>query len=229
MPDAGEVSVERDSTFHEAHRVEAPGPRVSSVIIGFSTPRGFNLISWLIRKVTGSRTSHAWLLVYDPVFKLRMVMEAHSTGMRLVPLTVFEKTNVVVAQAHPRVDFSRALQNAGRWLGEKYDFTGLLGMAWVLLGRWIRRKWRNPFNDSRALFCSEAVVQTLRSAEYPHIGELQADSTSPEDLLDFLQDSPFECPIEFTDQDTARRRRRWRRRSRNPAHVEASSAQVLPR
>ena len=66
------------------------------VFVGFSTPRRWNPLSWLIRVGTHSPASHAWLLVEDPLFKLRLVLEAHTTGFRLVTLARFAKDNEVV-------------------------------------------------------------------------------------------------------------------------------------
>jgi hypothetical protein len=157
------------------------------VVVGFSTPKAWNPVSWAIRGLTRSRTSHAWLLVYDPVFKLLMVMEAHSTGMRLVPLGAFKKVNRVVALARPHLDLARGLHEAGKWLGEPFDKASLVGMTVVLLGRWLRRKWSNPFHRSDALFCSESVVRMLQEAGYPGAADLDPSGTSPEDLLELLE------------------------------------------
>lgn len=211
MAGPGASSLQREGDHQPSNRAALEAVRRAPVIIGFSTPRRFNVLSWAIRKITGSRASHAWLRVVDPLFHLDMVMEAHTTGMRLIPRAVFEKGNAVVALAYPQGDFSTALGKAGKFLGRKYDFEGLLGMAWVLLGRWLHRKWRNPLNSTKALFCSEAVVEMLQAAKYPGAERLAADSTSPEDLLEFLQDGSFECPVQFADERMATRRRHGRR------------------
>ncbi len=159
------------------------------VFVGFSTPRVWNPLSWAIRAATRSKTSHAWLLVEDPAFELRLVLEAHSTGFRLVSFTRFVKTNKVVALAVPRpVDaLAHGLPAAGEWLGAKFDVVGLFGMLWVLIGRWVaQRPWRNPFPTPSALFCSEAVVRTMKEAHYPGSAELGNETTTPADLLAWL-------------------------------------------
>lgn len=209
------------SAKHE-HERPKPEPSRPQVVIGFSTPTRFNVLSWAIRKITGSRASHAWLGVVDPLFRLEMVMEAHTTGMRLVPRALFATTNRVVAVARPQGDFSAALAGAGKCLGEKYDLGGLFGMAFVLVARWLRLKARNPFNDTNALFCSEAVVQVLKAARYPGSERLEPECTSPEDLLEFLQDNAIACPIDFVDDGLAQRRRRRRTRRHPDAPPPAS-------
>jgi hypothetical protein len=162
------------------------------VHVGFSTPRLWNPLSALIRWMTRSETSHAWLLVEDPMFQLRLVLEAHSTGFRLVSFTRFVKSNKVVAlvvpdQAHP---LAPALPAAGEWLGTKYDMLGLAGIFLTLVSRWlVQRPWKNPFPTAGALFCSEAVIRTLKEAKYPGAEKLADEATTPAELLTWLSDS----------------------------------------
>ncbi len=158
------------------------------VFVGFSTPRLWNPLSALIRAMTHSRTSHAWLLVEDPAFKLRLVLEAHSSGFRLVSFARFVKENVVVALVEPSHPVDPGLPAAGEWLGESFDVIGLFGIFLTLLGRWFRqRPWRNPFPTPSALFCSEAVIRTLQAAGYPGSDALDPEGTTPAELLGFFQ------------------------------------------
>ncbi len=171
------------------------------VRVGFSTSRN-NPISWVIRKVTGSRTSHAWLLLEVQPFGQEMVLEASEFGVRLIPLDAFQRANAIVACFSPAHTLDQAMPEAGRWLGAAYDFGGLFGMAVVMLGRWLRRKWRNPWHSSRSLFCSELVVKVLEWAHHPALvqegsargvkrrrsGRVKtAAQTSPQDLLEFFE------------------------------------------
>jgi hypothetical protein len=163
--------------------------------IGFSTPRRWNPLSALIRAMTRSRASHAWLLVEDPVFDLRLVLEAHSSGFRLVSFTRFVKENRVVALVHTGHPIDRGLPVAGEWLGESFDLLGLFGIFLTLVGRWFRqRPWKNPFPTPSALFCSEAVVRTLKAAGYPGSERLGDEDTSPAELLEWFRSDPT-CEI----------------------------------
>jgi hypothetical protein len=161
------------------------------VFVGFSTPRRWNPLSALIRAMTGSRTSHAWLLIEDPIFQLRLVLEAHSSGFRLVSFTRFVKDNKVtalVATAHP---LGPGLPVAGEWLGEGFDVLVLFGIFLILVARWFsQRPWRNPFPTASALFCSESVVRTLKAARYPGAVALGDETTTPGELLAFLRATP---------------------------------------
>ena len=160
------------------------------VLVGFSTPRRWNPLSWLIRYGTRSPASHAWLLVEDPLFKLRLVLEAHSTGFRLVTLARFARENRIVALVVPAHRIDAGLPEAGAWLGWRFDAIGLLGMAWVVFRRFFHLSpGRNPFRSPRALFCSESVVRTLKAARYPGAEGLGDEDETPGDVLEFLRRS----------------------------------------
>jgi hypothetical protein len=137
------------------------------VFIGFSTPRRWNPLSALIRAMTRSRTSHTWLLVEDPAFQLRLVLEAHSTGFRLVSFTRFVKDNKVVALVEPSHPVDPGLPAAGEWLGDSFDLLGLFGIFLTLVARWFRP-----------------------AAGYPGSASLDDEGTSPADLLAVLDADP---------------------------------------
>ena len=161
------------------------------VFVGFSTPRRWNPLSALIRLMMRSKTSHAWLLVEDPLFQLRLVLEAHSTGFRLISLAEFVKANKVVALVEPPHPIEPGLPEVGGWLGDQFDVLGLFGIFLTLVGRWFSAKrWQNPFTSTRALFCSEAVVRVLKAARYPGAERLGDETTTPQELLEFLEAEP---------------------------------------
>lgn len=154
--------------------------------IGFSR-RDRNHLSRLIRHMTGSPVSHCWFLIDEPFFGVEMVIEASEFGYRIIPYAGYEKANTIVTLVEPRWPIEDAVRASAAWLGSRYDFAGLFGMGAVLVGRWLRRKLKNPFTSAHALFCSEAVVRTLQLAQYPGAGALDPENTSPADLLAFLK------------------------------------------
>jgi hypothetical protein len=153
--------------------------------VGFSTRS--NIVSKTIRWATHSRVSHAWLLLEGSFFGNDMVMEATEGGFKLVPYSAFKLANDVVDVITPRVSIESGVRASALWLGEGYDYFGLFGEIFVLIGRWFKRKIRNPLAERNAMFCSEAVVYVLQASSYPGANTLVADSTSPEDLLEFLK------------------------------------------
>jgi hypothetical protein len=158
-----------------------------SVQIGFSYKKG-NILSWLIRKVSGSTCSHAWLLIDDPYFGTPVVLQASLEGFTLDTYTRFQASNTVVAVLVPAIPLDGALHTAWPALGTPYDYLGLLGMSWVMLGRALRRNWKNPLSSSGQMFCSEAVVEKLLiPAGYPGVASLGLpQDVSPQALLAFL-------------------------------------------
>jgi hypothetical protein len=139
---------------------------------------------------TRADASHAWLLVEDPLFEQRLVLEAAGAGFRLIPLSRFVRTEKVVALIEPAHPLDAAMPAAGEWLGEKYDTIGLVGMAWVVLGQLAGQLFKNPFRSRRSLFCSESVVRTLRAAGHPRADRLRVEDTTPAALLAFLSATP---------------------------------------
>ena len=152
--------------------------------IGFSTSKA--LTSRAIRWATRSRVSHTFLLVEGSFFGQDMVMEAVASGFRLVPFATFKKQNEIVTLITPVVPLDKGVEEAVNWLGERYNFEGIFGMLFVLLGRWLGRKWRNPFRSANSLFCSEVNTLVVKESGYPGTAGLDPFSTDPEDLEECL-------------------------------------------
>lgn len=151
--------------------------------IAFSTSDGF--VSKAIRCFTGSKVSHCFFVYWDEDFQRDMVMEATKGGFRIVPFAHY--VDQVVEIITPAHDVDPGLKAAVDWLGTAYDYTGLIGMIFVEVGRWLKRKWKNPLQSAHAMFCSEVVLRSLQSANYPGADKLDPGSTDPQMLLDFLK------------------------------------------
>ena len=151
--------------------------------IGFSTTN--HLLSRVVRFVTRSNCSHVFFVYYDQDFCLDMVMEAH-WSYRLIPLDQFTKTNKIIRIITPKHDIDLAIKSSVHWLGSLYDAKGLVGMAWVKLGRWLRHCWKNPFRSTANVYCSEAVTRGLLDQRYPGFNSMDAETVGPDDLLEFF-------------------------------------------
>lgn len=175
-----------------------------SVLVGFST-RKYNPLSALIRKITGAKASHAWLLYKDSFFHdTYMVMEATEWGVREINAEIFWDRNLVVSVHRPQVDMTEAVRSSGEVLGKIYDFWGLLGMPIVLaVYKWLNLKIRNPLQSPSGLFCSELVMSLMKKAGHPGTEEVGPSETSPDMEMRFfterrvpsvyLPKSPGEC------------------------------------
>jgi hypothetical protein len=149
--------------------------------IGFSTTNG--VPSRLVRLFTKSRASHSFLLVV--LEGNEFVLQADWNGVVLTPNGQYVKDNVVVdiVPSPVPIELSKALALADT----PYDYSGFVGMAWVALGRWFKKKWKNPLNSRKALFCSEMIGNLLKDAGWAAASHLDTSSLSPQDLLDLLK------------------------------------------
>lgn len=145
-----------------------------------------SLISWLIRKATHSHVSHCFIVV--DVMGGPCAVEADYSGMRVVPLEVIEGESEVIATFDAGVDIV-SWEEVRRWLGRPYDYAGLLGFLWVILGRSIGVDLKNPARSPERVFCSESVVRILRSCGFDQARSLDPENTSPQDLLAFCQET----------------------------------------
>jgi hypothetical protein len=158
---------------------------IEPVRVGFSTTNA--LLSRLVRRLSRSKVSHAFLVYRDVDFEREMVMEAVGAGFRIVPLEKFAKHNTLVRIFTPRHPLDEGLKAAVDWLGEGYDAPGLIGMGLLLLARLLRLRvrTRNLLARSRSLFCSEAVALACRASRYPGFS-FEPETTTPEDLFAFF-------------------------------------------
>lgn len=163
--------------------------------IGFSTPKTFNPVSWLVRKFTGSKASHAFFVYHDVDFDMDMVMEAHELGFRLTPFEHFKKRNKLIALVTPLHSIDVGLKTvAVRYLGSMYDYAGLFGMAVVMFGRFLKRKWQNPFKGSQYVYCSESVILAMLASPGYEILGIDTE-TDPQDLLNyFITEEGYKVP-----------------------------------
>jgi len=115
-----------------------------------------------------------------------MVMEATKGGFKLTSFSRFAETHDIVEIITPQEPLDEGVRVATDWLGGGYDYTGLIGAFFVQIGKWLKMKWRNPFDTTHAMFCSESVVFVLKAAKYPGSADLVPSATSPQDLLDFF-------------------------------------------
>ena len=158
------------------------------ILIGFSTSRAW--YSRIIRYLTGAKVSHTFLLLRGALLGEDMVLEASMLGFTLRTFSAFKTAgNQIVSLRTPKVPLDGATLYALQWLDKFYDYTGLLGMGWVELGKHFKRQWSNPLHTPNALFCSESVAKILQLASYPGAEYLSPESTSPADLLEFLSNA----------------------------------------
>lgn len=161
------------------------------VSFGFSTSDWW--VSRVIRWFTRAKCSHAFLLIEGTELG-DLVLEAEWCGLKLSTRQALTSgtTHIVDTIEPPPAmvgPVNAALyQTLSKDLDIPYDYTGLLGMAWVAVGRWLGKKWSNPLRSARSMFCSDAIVALiLQPAGWPGAQALDAQSIDPESLRLFLR------------------------------------------
>jgi hypothetical protein len=158
--------------------------------VSFSTGKR-SLISWAIRKMTGSKVSHAFLAYRDETLDDLWLLEADRGGFQAQRRAAFERDNVIVIDVPVDIPIE-AVRAADRWVGDVgYDYEGLIGNALAKVANWCRLKVRSVMHSPRSMFCSEAMVRLLQLAKYPGAEKLVPWKETPEMLLEFmLKDRP---------------------------------------
>lgn len=157
--------------------------------IGVSTPKKWNPLSPLIRRVMGTPYSHIWILLEDALFDIDMMLGTENIGFVPLPYERFlEESNVIkVWDPDPSYKLEVGLYELIKRIGQPYDKVGLLGMGWVVaLARWFKRKARNPLASAHAMWCSEAVAFLLTKSAVPESAALIPASAQPVDVVRVL-------------------------------------------
>jgi hypothetical protein len=117
----------------------------------------------------------------------KWVIGAEWDGVTIVTLTHFlANKNIVVKTidmpTYSMDDLKLLLDNSGT----AYDYTGLFGAAFPTIGRWFKKKWSNPWNNPKAVFCSELIVMWLQSLKLEAVRDVRAADITPELLMKSL-------------------------------------------
>lgn len=150
------------------------------VQIGFSTTD--KILSKVIRKITGAPVSHCWFLFQ--AHGKEFILQADIGGVRITPYSKWKKKWKIIDIVTPKYPLD--LSPAWDVLDENYDYGGLIGNAWVYLGMLFKKKWKNPLENARALFCSELVLDVLQANNYPGSFEFESSTVTPQMIRQLL-------------------------------------------
>lgn len=160
---------------------------MSSIIIGFSKPKAwFEPFSWLIRLVTWSPFSHAYIKYFNPYAQKWIVFQASGLKLNFVEKSRFENIENIYSEFEIPISESAKLntvQFAIDSIGESYGFLQVVGFGFVLIMKVFGKKVKNPFYTTSSFFCSELVSQILNEING---SDLDVSSMSPKDLYDYI-------------------------------------------
>jgi hypothetical protein len=153
--------------------------------IGFT--RTNTLLSNIIRLGTSGVYSHAFISYYDPIIGDNMCMEAQWDGFHLKKLSKATVNDTKVEILTPKHSIKELPKVCANYLGDPYDYPGIMGAVPVMLARFFKIKLKNVTEDAKAKFCSEAITLGLQEIKYPGAEKLIANQTTPQDLYNFFK------------------------------------------
>lgn len=159
-----------------------------SIVIGFSTHREFNILSWFIRKVLKTDFSHVYIKWYSERLNRWLIYQASGLKVNFVGQPLFLEHNKPVAEFLISITEQQKtdmMATAIDLAGKPYGMKQLIGMGLVYLCKAFGKDIKNPFNDgSNTFVCSElaAVVLVKLGMKLEDL-----DSISPKDLYELLR------------------------------------------
>ena len=167
---------------------------MGQIIVGFSKPKGgFQPFSWLIRLVTWSPISHAYIKYYNSYADRWVIFQASGSKVNVVGETLFNNIENIYSEFSIPVSAStkqKVIQGSIDKLGAPYGIKQIIGFGWVLLMRLLRRKVKNPFYSTSSFFCSELTSDEL---EEMGLNGLDASAVSPWDVYKFIVSKGFKA------------------------------------
>ena len=167
---------------------------MNTCIVGFSKPKKFKLLSWLIRQAEHTKFSHTYVKLYDERVDKWIVYEASGMITHCCPEETFYLKNEVIQEVEltcASFTESEVLEDAIDSLALPYGMKQLLGLGLVRLSRLFGLKIKNPWSDGRITYvCSEYVGRLLQRLGYD-VGDL--DELTPKDIHELLNGTVSEA------------------------------------
>lgn len=168
---------------------------MNKIYIGFSRPKGgFQPFSWIIRLVTWSAVSHAYVKFYSVTSNRWIIFQASGFKVNFIGQDLFESKEFVVKEFGIAVADNMRLQTMQFMIdkcGMPYAIMEDIGILWVLLAAALGEKAKNPFATTSSFFCSQIADMIL--AELSPGDRLDPSATTPQALMDYLSKRPSVC------------------------------------
>lgn len=150
-----------------------------TIIIGFSRPKKWHLLSTLIMKVEKTDYSHAYIRIHSEKYDRDLIYQASGLAVNFMNIEMFNNHNNVIHEFEIEVsdetylDIMRfAIDNVGIPYGSKE----LIGFGLIKLAALFNKKISNPFsNGTKTSVCSELVARILNDF-------VKLDTGNPDDV-----------------------------------------------
>lgn len=158
------------------------------IIVGFSSPRKFHVLSWIIKNVEHTDFSHVYIKIFSRSLDRYLVYQASGLAVNFCGQDTFYAHNRDIAEfAIPVTPEQKVevLKKCVDLAGKPYGMKSLIGIGLVRLAGLVGWKIRNPFADgSKTYVCSECAATLLVILGFK-FDEL--DSTTPKDIYEKLR------------------------------------------
>ncbi len=167
---------------------------MNNIVIGFSTPKSFNVFSTLIRLVDGSKFSHAYIRIFDDYAKRWIIYQASGLVVNCISASEFDLTEKVCSEFEvPISDTNRlqAIQFSIDMLGKPYGVKTIIGICLVKLAGIFRKRIKNIFSDGEkslvcSKFCSLIIDHFVLESD-----DIDPEVSTPTDVYNFLISKGF--------------------------------------
>lgn len=168
---------------------------MQNIVIGFSRPKsGFQPFSWLIRLVTWSAFSHAYIKFYSKTYDRWIIYQASGLKVNFIPQTRFDKVEFIYREFNipvSKLTMKSTVQGVIDDCGAPYDIRGILGFGIVLLARLFGKKIANPLVTAGSYWCSDLVANILIEIGDADKESIDPSTMSPKDIYNYLIEKGF--------------------------------------
>jgi len=162
----------------------------SNVLIGTTVNDTF--YSRLVSFFTGSKYSHSVILYRSSLWGGWWMVQVDDKGIRKIPAETGLKQYSKIRVYECALSLQYGIKTLRYYIGKKYDWFGILGfLLKILISKIVKIEILNPMHDGSKLFCSEMCMKVLQQSGVPGTDCYDANSTSPGDLHEFLEGSPY--------------------------------------
>jgi hypothetical protein len=169
---------------------------MDSIIVGFSRPKAFfEPFSWIIRAITRSKFSHAYIRFYSEEYNRWLVYQASGLKVNFIGQTSFDDVELVYEEFNvPVTPLTKktAIQGAIDKCGSPYGVGQIIGFGAVLFMRIFGKNIHNPFYSGSSYVCSELVADILIEIDKEDAGSLDPSAMTPQDVYNFMISKGFQ-------------------------------------
>ncbi len=163
---------------------------MANITFGFSRPKKFKILSWIIMKSTKVPYSHVYIKLYSEKYGRFLIYQASSTMVNFMNIETFkDHTNVIheVDVSIPDETRNNIMRFAIDHCGQPYGVKELLGLGIVLLASSVGKTIKNPFSNKNTWVCAGLVSEIIKE-HLKSIVELESDpeDMTPKDVYEVL-------------------------------------------